>query len=264
MKSVSMQISPENQVVSVNGIQLYYQVCGEGTPLVLLHNFTSSGQFWQPYLADLAKYYRLIIPDMRGHGHSTNPTNQFTHRQSALDIFALLDHLQINQFKALGASSGGMTLIHMATQQPERVEAMVLIGATIYFTEQARAIMKEWTVESEIWDWELLRQQHLYGDDQIRALLTQFHNFKDSYDDMNFTTPYLSTITAKTLIVHGDRDSFFPVSIPVEMYTSIPHAYLWIVPNGDHIPIFDNYATEFTQTTLEFLAREWDLTTSSP
>jgi pimeloyl-ACP methyl ester carboxylesterase len=257
MKSVSAQTSPEGYVASVNGIQMYYEVYGEGTPLVLLHAFTSSGQRWQPFIADLAKQYRLIIPDLRGHGRSTNPMNQFTHRQSALDIFALLDQLEINQFKAMGISSGGMTLVHMATQQPARVEAMVLIGTTIYFTDQARAFFRETTPEGKGWDWELLRQHHVHGDDQIQALLTQLHNFKDNYDDMNFTAPYLSTITAKTLVVHGDRDELFPISIPVEMYTSIPHAYLWIIPNGEHAFILDKHAAVFTQTALEFLRGDW-------
>lgn len=67
---------------------------------------------------------------------------------------------------------------------------------------------------------------HQRGDEQIRELQQQFHIFKDSYDDMNFTPLYLSTIAARTLIVHGDRDPFFPVEIALEMYRSIPGAYL--------------------------------------
>jgi len=54
---------------------------------------------------------------------------------------------------------------------------------------------------------------------------------KDSYDDMNFTPPYLSTITARTLIIYGDRDPLYPVKIALEMYTAIHRSYLWIVPN---------------------------------
>ena len=258
MKSVLMQLPPEGQVAPVNGIQMYYEVYGEGPPLLLLHNFTSSSQMWRPFIVEFAKHYRLIIPDMRGHGRSTNPTKQFAHSQSALDIFALLDHLKIDEFQAVGASSGGMTLIHMATQQPARVEAMILIGAPSYWPEQCRALYRQ-SKDEDYWDWEVLRQRHLHGDEQIRALLDQFYNWKDNYDDMNFTGPYLSAITARTLIVHGDRDAYFPVSIPLEMYTSIPNAYLWIVPNGDHIPILDDRAELFTQTALEFLREDWEI-----
>ena len=91
-----------------------------------------------------------------------------------------------------------------------------------------------------------------------RALWTQFRDLADNYEDMNFTAPYLSTITARTLIVHGDRDQFFPVNIPVEEYEAIPHSYLWIVPNGGHVPIFGGIAGYFTATTLAFLRGDWE------
>ena len=249
---------PEGHTASVNGIEMYYEISGSGPPLVLLHGFGGSGQNWNDLRNEYTKEYRVIVPDLRGHGRSTNPANQFTHRQSALDVYALLDKLEIRQFKAMGISTGGMTLIHMATQQPARAEAMVLIGATIYFPEQARVIMRRSTAESMTpQDWEQMRRVHKHGDEQIRALRNEFHNFKDSYDDMNFTPPYLATITARTLIVEGDRDQFFPVAIPVEMYRSIPHSYLWIVPNGGHVPIGE-HAAEFTRTTLAFLRGDWD------
>jgi pimeloyl-ACP methyl ester carboxylesterase len=241
------------EIARVNGFEMYYETRGQGQPLVLLHGFNTSGAVWAKFVPDFASHYRVIIPDLRGHGRSTNPTRKFTHRQSALDIFALLDALGIKQFKAVGVSTGGMTLIHMATQQPSRVEAMVLVGATTYFPEQARAILRMATPEGLTPAiYERRRQIHKNGDEQIRDLQQQFHDFKDSYDDMNFTRPYLSTITARTLIVQGDRDEFFPVEIPLEMYRAIPKSQLWIVPGGGHVPILDPMVP-FTQTTLKFL-----------
>ena len=97
------------------------------------------------------------------------------------------------------------------------------------------------------------------GVEQARALARQFHAFKDNYEDMNFTPPYLSTITASTLIVHGDRDPYFPVSIPVEEYEAIPDSYLWIIPNAGHSPPFESESERamFTQIVLDFLAGKW-------
>ena len=157
----------------------------------------------------------------------------------------------------MGMSSGGMTLMHMATQRPERVEAMVLIGATTHFPEQARAIMRSSAPDSvaaearEEWGRGSSR-----GDAQTREVLLQFHRMKDSYDDMNFTAPYLSTISARTLIVHGDRDEFFPVDIAIGMYRAIPRSALWIVPNGGHIPMLDELAPVFQNEALAFLGPE--------
>jgi pimeloyl-ACP methyl ester carboxylesterase len=246
--------------VAVNGITLAYRVIGEGEPLVLLHGFSETGRSWSGVLDDLSAHYRVIVPDLRGHGRSTNPSGRFTHRQSALDIFALLDRLGVSAFRAMGISTGGMTLLHMATGQPQRVEAMVLIGATSHFPEQAREIMRASDPESlSVEALERRGQAHSGGAEQARALASQFFAFKDSYDDMNFTRPYLSTITASTLIVHGDRDAFFPVSIPVEEYEAIPDSYLWIVPNGGHVPLLgpERERTFFTEVVLDFLAGQW-------
>lgn len=254
----SAQDAGTGKTLSINDMQLYYEVVGEGPPLLLLHYFGGCAQHWEPYVEQLAQHYRLIIPDLRGHGHSTNPTGEFTHRQAALDIFFLLDELEIERVQAMGMSSGGMTLLHMATQQPERIATMVLIGATSYFPEQARAIMQQAVPDSmstaELEDWGACSTR---GDEQTRELIRQFYQMKDSYDDMNFTPPYLSTITARTLIVHGDRDEFFPVSIPAEMYAAIPEAYLWIIPNGEHIPIFGEHAEAFIHKALAFLQESW-------
>ena len=161
----------------------------------------------------------------------------------------------IQSCRALGLSMGGNILLHMATQQPERIEAMVLVSATMYFPGQARKIMQqvpaaaEWSPE----EWEAMRKRHKLGDDQILALSEWQRGMKDSYDDMNFTPPLLSRITARTLIVFGDRDPLYPVEIAVAMYRAIPKSALWIVPNGGHGPVFFEAAPQFVQTTLSFL-----------
>jgi pimeloyl-ACP methyl ester carboxylesterase len=260
-RAVTAQEVSDGLYAGINGMRMYYEIRGEGEPLVLLHGFSGSGTAWEEFAEELSQNYQLIIPDLRGHGQSTNPSGEFTHRQSARDVFALLDELKIETFRGMGISTGGMTLIHMATQQPERAEAMVLIGATIYFPEQAREIMRRTSVEglSER-QWEAHRRRHHHGDDQIRALINQFHRFKDSYDDMNFTPPFLGTIRARTFVVHGDRDEFFPVSIPIEMYRHIPSSYLWIVPNGGHVPIHGKNHAPFVEKSLEFLRGAWEET----
>jgi len=255
----SPAMSPSSgHTAPINGMEMYYEISGEGEPLVWLHGFTGIGAHWQLIFTEQPEGFRLISPDLRGHGRSTNPSRQFTFRQSALDIFALLDSLGIERFKAVGMSAGAKTLLHMATQQPARVEAMVLVSPAHYFPAEARAAMALITVESRTeQDWQMLREWHKHGDDQIRALLEQGNALKDSYADMSFTPPYLSTISARTLIVHGDRDPIYPIHIPVEIYTSIPRSFLWIVPNGGHGPIFGEVRERFVETALAFLRGAW-------
>jgi pimeloyl-ACP methyl ester carboxylesterase len=240
-------------------MQMYYVLLGQGEPLVLLHGFTGSSSDWSLFFDDLVGEFQLVIPDLRGHGRSTNPSKEFSFRQCALDVFALLDHLGIERFKAIGLSGGGNTLLHMATQQPGRIAAMVLVSATSYFPEQARTVMQQFTIESRTdEDWQFMRQSHKYGDEQIRALWMHGQALKDSYDDMNFTPPYLSTIAARTLIVYGDHDPLYPVDIALEMYKAIPHSYLWIMPNGGHSDIFGGQKVPFITTVLPFLRGDWE------
>ena len=247
------------QTEQINGMEMYYEIHGQGEPLVLLHGGGGVGSNWGFIFKESPKGYRLVTPDMRGHGRSTNPSMEFTFNQLALDVFALLDHLGIERFKTIGLSLGAKTLLHMATQQPDRVEAMVMVSATSYFPEQARSIMREVTPENRTdAEWEQMRQWHKHGDEQIKRLWRQVNAFKDSYDDMNFTPPYLSTITARTLIVHGDRDPLYPVNLAMEMYAAIPRSYLWIIPNGGHGPIFGDMAGRFVETALAFLRGEWE------
>jgi pimeloyl-ACP methyl ester carboxylesterase len=258
MNADLLQTPPEAHFAAVNGMQMYYEVHGAGTPLVLLHGTPSSGRSWQTFIPHFAEHYRVIVPDFRGYGHSTNPQNDWTHRQLALDVLALLDQLKIEEFKAMGMSSGAITLLHMATQQPSRLASMVLIGAGPYTTEQSRTLVQEWILDSPNWNWEELRLEHVYGDAQIQAIIEGLHDYVNRHDDVAFTPPYLATISAKSLLVHGDRDEHFPVRLAVEMYTSIPNAYLWVVPNGGHLPVYDQRAPVFIQTALEFLRDNWE------
>jgi pimeloyl-ACP methyl ester carboxylesterase len=248
------EIPPGGQTKSIHGFDLYYEVYGEGEPLLLLHGFMGSGADWGAVFKSPPDGFRSIFPDMRGHGRSTNPAGTFTFQQSARDVIALLDSLNIGRCKAIGVSGGAQTLLHMAAREPGRIEAMVLVSGGHYFPKEARAFMRKFTLESlPFAELDAMRQRHKHGEEQLQGLLKLAQGFQSSYDDMTFTPPYLGTITARTLLVFGDRDPLYPVQIPVEMFTSIPKSQLWIVPNGGHGPIFGDLREQFVETALAFL-----------
>lgn len=240
--------------LTINAIDLYYEIHGTGKPLLLLHGFTGTGAALIPLFQDLTNNYQLIIPDLRGHGRSTNPSNQFTHRQAALDIFGLLDHLNISQVEASGFSAGGNILLHMATQQPDRIKNMAIVSATPYFPDEARNIMRQFKIKDRSQEeWQAMRTLHLQGDEQIKMLWKQANAFGDNYDDMNLTPLDLEKINTKTLIVQGDRDPFYPVEISVDMYRQISSASLWIVPNGGHVPLSNDLMPMFKHYLLNMM-----------
>ena len=86
---VNAQDNHTGNIVSVNGIEMHYESYGAGEPLILLHGFFGSNKWWNFAVDDLSQHFKLIIPDLRGHGRSTNPLKQWTMAQSARDIFAL-------------------------------------------------------------------------------------------------------------------------------------------------------------------------------
>src|SRR5690349_9982219 len=116
-------------MIDVHGMQMHYEVHGEGVPLVWLHGGMGCGSDWTFIFDAVPRGYRLVAPDLRGHGRSTGAGATYSFKQSALDVFALLDHLGIDRVKVIGLSGGGISALHMATVQPSRVAAMIAISA---------------------------------------------------------------------------------------------------------------------------------------
>ena len=223
--------------------------------LLLLHGFTGCADDWQHVFSTPPLGFRVVAPDLPGHGRARNPRATFKFADVARDMFALLDSQGFERVSAIGMSAGANTLLHMATQQPHRIARMVHVSGTPRFPDQARTIMRTMTEEtrSEA-EWAEMRGRHRLGDDQIRALWRHAREFADDRDDMNFTAATLAAITARTLIVHGDRDPLYPVELAVELFRGIPSSSLWVVPNGGHGPIFGDQAAPFAAAALSFLS----------
>ena len=252
------QPSPPGQVIHANGIDLHYVDRGKGEALLLVHGIGGCGGQMGAIADALAQNYRLIIPDLRGHGWSTGSANSFTTLNASEDLAALLNSLGLRRVRAIGVSAGGMVLLHLATREPDRISSMVLVSTAQRLPDQTRAFARGMTMGTltgrarELWQSCAVR-----GENQMRGLVNRFRSlFGDNTDDVNFSAVRLSTIRARTLIVHGDRDRLFPVEIPFEMYRGIPNSELWIVPGGDHSPILGDRKPEFLRVTREFLNRQ--------
>jgi hypothetical protein len=104
----------------------------------------------------------------------------------------------------------------MAEAERDCLASMVLVSAPPYFPEQARAVQRQ-TSEAMFGaaEMELMRARHKHGERQIQKLFAQSRAFADTHDDVNFTAAQLASITAETLVVFGDRDPLYPVSLTV-------------------------------------------------
>src|SRR3954468_10026404 len=239
-------------LLQTHGMDLFYEVEGTGEPLLWLHGGMGLGRDWQYIFKAPPGGYQLIAPDQRGHGRSTGARATYSFQQAARDAFALLDHLTLDRVKIIGLSGGGITALHMAVLEPSRVAAMVVVSAPPRFPEQARAIQRAFSesVSSEE-ERTRMRERHR-REGQLETLFAQTRAMADA-GDPDFTREQLGTIPADTLIVFGDRDFLYPVSIAVELREAIPRSWLWVVPNGGHGPVFGADAPLFEKTALAFL-----------
>ncbi len=134
--------------VDSKGVTIRYRVVGNGPPLVLVHGWTASGRTnWEiPGWFDALKpHYRLIVPDLRGHGRSEKP-----HRKSAYslpllaaDVLAVMDHAGVENAGLMGYSMGGMTALELLTHHNERFSAAVIGGMGAAFPIDRRVNCQE-------------------------------------------------------------------------------------------------------------------------
>lgn len=176
----------------------------------------------------------------------------YLHANAARQLLGLMDALHIGAARVIGASSGGMIALYMATQAPARVTAAVTIGSQIYISPATRAFIERGGPDST--DANTMREyEALHGQDGARRIARQFWNERITYGDPMFTPDLLATITARWLVVQGYDDPIVPVTQAWEMARSIKGARLWIVPRGGHLPHLGERSAEFAREFRAFL-----------
>ncbi|AHV99045.1 alpha/beta fold hydrolase [Paenibacillus sabinae] len=120
------------ETVRCEGIPICYSDQGQGEVLVLLHGFCGSSEYWEKVIPILQGSYRVIAPDLRGHGSSDAPLGAYTIEQMADDVLTLLDALDIPKVTLLGHSLGGYVTLSFAQRYASRLNAFGLIHSTGY------------------------------------------------------------------------------------------------------------------------------------
>lgn len=115
----------------VNGIKVYYEVYGEGKPLILLHGaFYTIGLNWSQLIPELSKSRKVIALEMQGHGHTPYADRNLTATALASDVEGVMDYLKIDSADVAGFSMGGSVAYQFAVQSPKRLRKLVIISST--------------------------------------------------------------------------------------------------------------------------------------
>lgn len=259
--------------VSVNGVQLYYEIEGDGAPLVLIPGFAAGRWIWFKQTAELAHNFRVITFDPRGISGSDKPEGSQTISLLADDVAHLLQTLGIASAHIVGASFGGFVAQEFALKYPSMTRKLVLcctsfggpnhvvpapetlmaLASTkgLNTEERMRAnLLLAFTPEyvqtrvSEVDHIVHLRAtnevpEHIYSS-QLQAAM--------SFD----TESRLEKIVSPTLVLSGDADVIVPVQNSRNLAAKIPGAKLQIIEGGSHT-FFIEQANEFNHVITDFL-----------
>ena len=218
----------------VNGLNMYYEIYGEGKPLVLIHGGGSTIQTTYGNVSPLLSEKRQIIAmDLEAHGRTGERSKPLSFEQDADDIIALLSNLEIEKADFLGFSNGGQTLIEIGLRHASRVDKMIIASS---FYKRSAAVPQFWDgFQSATIDVmpKALKDEFFRVNNDEAAFVNMFNRdvermkaFKDWSEEQ------IKSITIPTLIINGNND-VGSVEHAVEMYRTMPNAQLLIIP-GNH------------------------------
>jgi pimeloyl-ACP methyl ester carboxylesterase len=219
--------------VEFGGIRLAYQAWGspDAPPLVLLHALGEGAADWDGVAPAFARYWRVLAPDLRGHGSSSWPGNYSVEAMRA-DVLGFLDALALDRVDLVGHSMGGLVACLVAGDQPERVGRLILEDVAALLPRQRDMPARP---DGELpYDWEMVLAIRRQIDDPDPAWLQR-----------------LSRITAPALVIAGGPQSPIPQDRVAELARRIPGARSETIPAGHLIHAADPEA--FTEMALKFL-----------
>lgn len=126
--------------IKANGIDIRYDIQGEGPWLLLSHSLATDLTLWDDQMAALTPRFRVLRFDTRGHGGSSAPAGPYDFAMLTADVLWLMEHLGVQRAHLCGISLGGMIAQHVALAAPERIEKLVLVSTTSGYAAEARAM----------------------------------------------------------------------------------------------------------------------------
>jgi pimeloyl-ACP methyl ester carboxylesterase len=213
------------------GARLHYEIEGEGPLLLLLHGGTGTGEYdWGQLLPPLAERYRVVVPDMRGHGRSSDPEWLLGPDQVGDDVLALIDHLGEAPAATVAFSVGATSMLKLLVRRPDATRAFVAIAPSLH----ARPDRVE-GITSGPWPQGLVDLHHEHGEGpghwkKLRNRLA--HAFWKDFPA--FTDEQLASIPVPLLAVWGDRDPIEPVETGLRLARTVQNGELLVLPRAGH------------------------------
>jgi pimeloyl-ACP methyl ester carboxylesterase len=225
----------------VNGLHMYYEVQGEGSPLVLLHGgMLSIDLNFADLIPELVGRHRVIGVELQGHGRTADIDREITPAALAGDVVALLDHLGIDRAHVLGHSMGAAVALQLAVAHPDRVRSIVPVSASV----RPEGMHGDLTDPSKHATSDRMPTQQDFADMQETYARLSPHpeHFTDfltalsasNADLKGWSDEQLAGITAPVLSIIGDHD-FTTIEHGALMKELIPGSQLAVLPGTTHM-----------------------------
>jgi pimeloyl-ACP methyl ester carboxylesterase len=240
----------------VNGLSMYYEIHGQGKPLVLIHGGGSTLETsFGNIIPLLANNRQVIGVELQVHGHTNDRDADLTFEQDADDVAKLLQNLQITKADFLGFSNGGHTAIEIALRHKNIVDKIIL-ASTFY---------KRDAIVPQFWEGfntatldrmpQVLQEGYLKANNDKQGLLNMFNRDVQRMKVFKgWTEEQIKSISAPTLVINGNND-VASVEHAVHMYRTIPNSQLAVLPGGHGTYLGAIEALENGRWTMQYAVR---------
>ena len=251
------------------GCSLHYEEYGHGTPLLLVHGLGSSTLDWEMQIPALSAHYRVIVPDIRGHGRSDKPRERYSIAGFSADLLALIEHLNLGPVHYVGLSMGGMIGFQLAVDQPQVLKSLTIVNSAPQVKLRTRDDYWQWFKR-----WSLMRLlsletigkalgSKLFPKPEQADLRQKMAERWAKNDKRAYLASFdaivgwgvqerLSRVSCPTLVISADRD-YTPVALKETYVKQLPDARLVVIDDSRHATPLDQ-PERFNHTLLDFLA----------
>lgn len=267
----------QSHTIDAGGIKTSYLEAGSGQPVIMLHGSgpgVSATANWQYNIGPLAERFHVLAPDIVGFGATERPEDIVYSLRSWTDhVWAFLDAHGIERVSVVGNSLGGRIALQMATDHPERIRRMVLMGspgvgmtptdglAALRAYEPSHEAMRTllrtyFAVDPELITDELveIRYEASIADGAFEAYRAMFSDPRHKGSELAITAEEVRQIGTPTLLVHGREDKVVPLAVSVAMLDLLPNADLHVFSRCGHWTQIER-ADEFSSLVSDYLDR---------
>jgi 3-oxoadipate enol-lactonase len=257
----------------VNGVELYYEIQGEGEPIIFGNGVFSNTLGWINQTPIFSKEYQVILYDMRGQGQSEKPEGQYSFDIHAEDQKALLDELGISKVHHVGISYGGELGLVFALKYPDMLKSLVACSAVSFVGPLLREMCLLWRYACELGDPDLFYYSTVplnFGETFIQENAAILEQAKTRYTQLEYPplvrlidaflmldiTDQLSQIEIPACVIAGEKDILKPAHPYSRLiHEKLPNSEMNIVLDSGHAVTFEQ-PDDFNSIVLGFLRKQ--------